>query len=379
MLHQGACALFFAQDSSKSAVIKKGLMSRTAVLVLVLICVPASTQNAPAHKTVARAVSAKQIMDYTLPPDKLEKAKALYDLRLKFEVIIPLYSWLVLVAVLSLGIARRYRDWAESVSRRRLVQVLIFVPLLLITLSLASLPFSIYGHHIGLRYGLSVQKWGSWFADYGKGRAINIGIYIVALLLLEITIRWSPRRWWFYFWLEMVPVILFFAFIAPIFIDPLFNKFEPLETKNPELVAEIQKVTQRGGLEIPPNRMYEMKASEKVTTLNAYVTGFGASKRVVVWDTTIQKLTTPETLFVFGHEMGHYVLHHLIYGLIATCIGVLIVLYVIFRLCGWLLPRFGPRWQIRELDDWAAVPIFFLLGGILFFMAQPLSNGVSRY
>src|SRR5215813_12167813 len=379
MLHQGACAPFFAQDSSKSAVIKKGLMSRTAVLVLVLICVPASTQNAPAHKTVARAVSTKQIMEYTLPPDKLQKAEALYKLRLKFEVIIPLYSWLVLVAVLSWGIARRYRDWAESVSRRRLVQVFIFVPLLLITLSLTSLPFSIYGHHIGLKYGLSVQTWDSWFADYAKGRAINIGIYIVVLLLLLFTIRWSPRRWWFFFWLEIVPVIFFFVFIEPIFIDPLFNKFEPLQTKNPQLVEEIQKVTQRGGLDIPRSRMYEMKASEKVTTPNAYVTGIGASKRVVVWDTTIEKMTVLETLFVFGHEMGHYVLHHVVYGVAAGCLGLLITLYILFHLSGWMLKRFGPRWQIRGLDDWAAVPMFFLLGGILFFVAQPVSNGVSRY
>jgi len=352
---------------------------RIILIAALLLCVPAPGQSVPEQKSNEQAVATKPIIEYTLPPDKLEKAEALYKLRLKFEFITPLYSWLVLVAVLSWGIAGRYRDWAESVSRSRLVQVFIFVPLLLITLSLASLPFSIYGHHIGLRYGLSVQKWGSWFADYGKGRAINIGIYIVALLLLEITIRWSPRRWWFYFWLEMVPVILFFAFIAPIFIDPLFNKFEPLETKNPELVAEIQKVTQRGGLEIPPSRMYEMKASEKVTTLNAYVTGFGASKRVVVWDTTIQKMTIRETLFVFGHEMGHYVLHHVIYGLVAGCLGLLITLYIIFHLSGWMLNRFGLRWKIRGLDDWAAVPMFFLLGGVLFFFSQPLANGVSRY
>jgi len=344
-----------------------------------LLWVTAPGQSAPEHKTSEQAVATKPIIAYTLPPDKLEKAKALYELRLKFEVIIPLYSWLVLVAVLSWGIARRYRDWAESVSRRRLVQVFIFVPLLLITLSLTSLPFSIYGHHIGLKYGLSVQTWDSWFADYAKGRAINIGIYIVVLLLLLFTIRWSPRRWWFFFWLEIVPVIFFFVFIEPIFIDPLFNKFEPLQTKNPQLVLEIQKVTQRGDLEIPPSRMYEMKASEKVTMPNAYVTGFGASKRVVVWDTTIEKMTVLETLFVFGHEMGHYVLHHVIYGLVAGCIGLLITLYIIFHLSGWMLKRFGPRWHIRRLDDWAAVPMFFLLGGILFFIAQPVSNGASRY
>jgi len=125
--------------------------------------------------------------------------------------------------------------------------------------------------------------------------------------------------------------------------------------------------------------MYEMKASEKVTTINAYVTGFGSSKRVVVWDTTIEKMTTPETLFVFGHEMGHYVLNHIIYGLILGAIGLLIGLYLIYRLSGWVLKRFQQRWHIRELGDWAALPMIFLLFSILGFFAEPITNVVSRH
>ena len=72
----------------------------------------------------------------------------------------------------------------------------------------------------------------------------------------------------------------------------------------------LQKVVGRGGLTIPADRMFEMKASEKLNSLNAYVSGIGSSKRVVVWDTTIAKMTPPQIQFVFGHEMGHYVLNH---------------------------------------------------------------------
>ena len=348
-------------------------------LVACLFWLPAAAQHSPQPHSAGSTVAAKQTTEYTLPPDKLKKAEALYRLGLKFQIISPVYSWLVLLAVLAWGIAARYRTWAESVSRWRILQALIFVPLLMITLRLASLPLSIYAHHIYLQYGLSVQKWVSWFGDVGKGLGINVVIYCFLLWLLVMCIRWSPRRWWFYYWLMLLPLIVFFVFLWPFVIDPLFDKFEPLKAKNPRLVEAIEKVTERGGLNIPSSRMFEMKASEKVTMLNAYVTGFGASKRVVVYDTTIQKLSTPETLSVFGHEMGHYVLNHLIYGLIATCIGVLIVLYIIFRLCGWLLPRFGPRWQIREPHDWTVVPLFFLLGGVLLFAGQPIGNGVSRY
>ena len=94
-------------------------------------------------------------------------------------------------------------------------------------------------------------------------------------------------------------------------IDPLFNKFEPLQKTNPELVARLEQVVEKGHMNIPPERMYLMKASEKVSTMNAYVTGFGNSKRVVVWDTSLQKGTPDEVLFIFGHESGHYVLNHI--------------------------------------------------------------------
>ncbi len=117
----------------------------------------------------------------------------------------------------------------------------------------------------------------------------------------------------------------------------MFNKFEPLDKTNPQLVEQLERVTQRGGLNIPRDRMFLMKASEKVTTLNAYVTGFGPSKRVVVWDTTIQKASTPETLFVFGHEMGHYVLNHVVIGLTASAVGLFIGLFLLYRLSGWFL------------------------------------------
>jgi STE24 endopeptidase len=357
----------------------KGNMLVKNLLLALVLCVPSAAQSPSEQKSAEKAETAKPTTEYTLPPAKLRQAEALYKLDLRLAIFGLLYSWLALVAVLSWGMAARYRDWAESVSCRRWAQALIFVPSLMTTLSLANLPLHIYGHHVSLQYGLSVQKWGSWFGDWSKGLALSVGIYIIALWLLQTFIRKSPRRWWFHYWLVLLPFIVFFVFITPLVIDPLFNKFEPLGTKHPKLVEEIGRVTERGGLKIPPSQMYEMKASEKVTTLNAYVTGLGASKRVVVWDTTIQKLTTSETLSVFGHEMGHYVLNHIIYGIVVACVGLLILLYIIFRLSGPLLRWFGPRWQIRELHDWAGMPMIFLLSGVLTFFAQPVHNAFSRY
>jgi len=350
-----------------------------AALAALLVCASAGAQSSPAPSNAQAAATATQPIVYSLPPDKLEKSEALYKLDMKMSVFGTLYSWLILLIILYAGIGTKFRDWAESVSHWRFVQALIFVPLLLITLALADLPLRMYGHHVSLQYGLSVQNWSSWFADQGKGQIVEVVILAPVLWLMQLIIRKSTRLWWFYFWLICLPIAAFLIFISPVVIDPLFNKFEPLENKNPQLVSAIEQVVQRGGLAIPRDRMFQMKASEKVTTLNAYVTGFGTSKRVVVWDTTIEKLTTPETLFVFGHEMGHYVLYHIPKGLAGTAIGLLVGLYILFYLLGWSMRRLAPRWRIRALHDWAALPMILLLAGIMGFCAEPLGSAFSRH
>src|SRR5712671_676776 len=334
--------------------------------------------SASATPAVGQDAAATKTLQYTLPPDKLAKSKALYDLRSKLRIIDTAYSLLVLLALLALGIAAKYRDWAERVSKYRFVQALIFVPLLMLTLTVLGLPLDAYQQSISRQYGLSVQSWGSWFGDVLKGQAVSLIILIVAIWLLVTLIRWSPRFWWFYSWLIAVPLVIFLIFLSPLVIDPLFNKFEPLDKSNPQLVDAIEQVTKRGGLEIPRDRMFLMKASEKVTTLNAYVTGFGPSKRVVVWDTTIKNASTPETLFVFGHEMGHYVLNHIVIGIVATAVGLFIGFYLLYRIANWAFPRFQQRWHMRELSDWATVPMLLLIFSILSIISQPIGSAFSR-
>lgn len=338
----------------------------------------ATTPSASAAPAAAQSAPATQTTQYTLPPGKLAKAKALYDLRGNLRIIDAVYSLVVLLAILYLGIAARYRDWAERVSKRRFVQALIFVPLFMLTLTVLGLPLDAYQQHISRRYGLSVQGWGSWFGDVSKGQMVSLIILILAIWGITNLIRKSPRRWWFYAWLVAVPFVIFLIFLAPLVIDPLFNKFEPLDKSNPQLVDALERVTKRGGLEIPRDRMFLMKASEKVTTLNAYVTGFGPSKRVVVWDTTIKNASTPETMFVFGHEMGHYVLNHIVIGIIATAIGLFIGFYLLYRIANWAFQRFQQRWHMRELSDWAAVPMLFLIFSLLGLISQPIGSTFSR-
>ena len=339
---------------------------------------PVTSPSASATPAAAQSAPATQTAQYTLPPDKLAKSKAIYDLRGKLRIIDTVYGLLILLGLLYLGVAARYRDWAEASGKNRFVQALIFVALFLITTTALQLPLDAYQQSISLKYGLSVQSWGSWLGDVGKGMLVGFVIFSFLAWLVTTLIRKSPRRWWLYSWMCTFAVVIFVIFISPYVIDPLFNKFEPLDQSNPQLVTAIQQVTKRGGMDIPRNRMFLMKASEKVTTLNAYVTGFGPSKRVVVWDTTIKNATTPETLFVFGHEMGHYVLNHIVIGLTAAAIGLFIGFYLLYRIAHWAFPRFQQRWRMHEPWDWAALVMLVLIFSIMSTLSSPIGNGFSR-
>jgi STE24 endopeptidase len=315
---------------------------------------------------------------YTLSQDRYQKAVA-YS-RAEYVLYFVSYglSLLVLILFLRLGVAARFREWAETVSGRWVVQGLVFVPLLVVALDLFDLPLRIYGHHLSLHYEQSVQGWGSWLWDWTKGELLVVGFTLGLALLLFVVMRWSPRRWWFFFWLAALPILLFIFFISPWFIDPLFNTFEPLDAKYPELASAIEKVVQRAGLDIPRVRMFLMQASKKTNQVNAYVTGFGASKRVVVWDTTIQKLTPDETLFIFGHEAGHYVLGHVRNGFLFFAALFLVALYCGFRGLHWMLSRWGTDWKLHGPEDWASFTVVLLLLEILMFLTLPIANGFSR-
>jgi len=321
----------------------------------------------------------QRITKYTLPPEREREARTLAKVRLRSRLVELVYGFAVLLVVLWWKLAAKYRDVAEKASGKRFVQVLIFAPLLALTMDVMQLPTGIYDNWLDRAYGLSVQGWASWFWDWTKGELLSVIGTIIVVWILYAVIRKSPGRWWLYFWLATLPLVLALIFIQPLVIDPMFHKFEPLRVKDPGLTVELEKMVQRAGENIPPERMYWMGAGEKTTELNAYVTGFGASKRIVVWDTTIAKLNTPQIVFVAGHEMGHYVLKHIPKGIAFAFAGLLVTFYLGYRLIGWVLARWGAAWGIREVGDLASFPALLLVVGILSFVGQPIGNTFSRY
>jgi STE24 endopeptidase len=327
----------------------------------------------------AEALPAARVTGYTLPPERDRKARAISKVRLRLRIVDLVCGLVILLLVLRWKMAAKYRDIAEKVSKRRILQVMVFAPLLVLTIDALSLPTEIYGSWIQRVYGLSVQGWGSSFWDWTKGEIISVILSTLVIWILYGVIRRSPRRWWFYFWLASLPLILAGVFLQPLVIDPLFHKFEPLAKKDPGLTTELEKMVARAGEKIPPERMFWMGAGEKTTSLNAYVTGFGASKRIVVWDTTIAKLSTPQIVFVAGHEMGHYVLQHIPKGLAFAVVMMFVGFYAGYRLIAGVLARWGQGWGIRGLQDWASLPALLLLLGIISAVAEPIGNAFSRY
>lgn len=315
---------------------------------------------------------------YTLSHERYEKAVAYSRAGYTLYFVSYGLGGLVLFLILRLGVAAKFRDIAENASGEKWIQALVFVPLLFLTIDVLNLPVRAYWHALSRHYEQSIQGWGSWLWDWTKGEFLGTGFAIVLVLILFAVMRRSPRRWWLYFWFPAVLILLGLIVITPLVIDPLFNKFEPLNKAHPDLVASIERLTKHAGVPISPERMFLMMASQKTNAINAYVTGLGASKRVVIWDTTLQKTTNDEALFIVGHELGHYVLGHVREGFLLGAAGLLLALYFLFRGLHWALDHWAKDWKIYGQEDWASLAALLLLLQVLLFLSSPAISGFSR-
>lgn len=344
---------------------------------------PATSSPQPAQAQPAPQPRSEQA--YTLPPDKLAQAITLNKIRLTLEIVGTLWGLAVLWLLLSTHAAAGLEAWAARVSSHRWIQGLIFFAAFLVITAVASLPLDAIGNAVSRHYGISVQGWASWFGDQGKGLAVSLVFATPILLFFNWIVRVAPRKYWFWVWLMSLPLIVLAIFASPLIIDPLFNKFEPLTKSHAALVAKLETVVAKTGTHIPPDRMFLMKASEKSNGINAYVTGIGASKRFVMWDTSTDRLPDDEVMFVFGHESGHYVLNHIPKMLAIMAVALFFVFWACARFGEALLRRFGPRWHIEAREGVAPVAtragfltLLFALS-VAGFILTPASNTLSRY
>jgi Zn-dependent protease with chaperone function len=338
---------------------------------------PQSAPAAPVAIAPAAAPAAAQ-QAYTLPQEKLAKAVALNRIRNILSIAGSIWGIVFVWLLLALRGWNWIEGWTQKITARRWVQGLVFFALFFVFSTLASLPLDLVGHYYGRVYGISVQGWGSWFADQGKALGLTLIFGAPLLLLFNWIVKRWPRRYWLGLWIVTLPILVLSIFAAPL-LAPLFNKFEPLEKSNPELVARLEQVVARTGTSIPPERMFLMKASAKTNGLNAYVSGIGSTKRIVVWDTTAGRIPDDQVQFIFGHESGHYVLHHIPQEFAGSAVGLFFLYWACAGFAAWLLARFGARWGAAEPASRTGLVVLLFAISVAGFLLQPASAAFSRH
>jgi len=286
-----------------------------------------------------------------------------------------LYGVVVALLLLNLRWSAKMRDWAERVTRFRLVHTAVYWAEYLVLTSILIFPLDVYENYFRERkYGLATQTFGPWFKDDLKGLLIGIVLGAILVMLLFGVVRRMQRTW--HIWGAVVAMVFFilFVLIAPVYLLPFFNKVTKLN--DPRVTQPILRMAEANG--IPARDVYEVDASRQTTRMSANVSGFGHTMRITLNDNLLKRGSLEEIQAVMGHEMGHYVLNH-VYKFMMFALIIAVLFFSLLRCAlGWSLARWGEKWGIRGITDPAVVPLVILLGSIFFFVLNPVSNTFIR-
>jgi len=286
-----------------------------------------------------------------------------------------LYVVGILIVVLQTGMSARIRDVAARALTCRFLVAVLYCVLMGLIVTAFEFPLVFYQSFIvPHQFDLTNQSFASWLSDFGKGLAVELAIVSLLAAFALLGIR-RIRRWWIALWLASIPLTILGVVITPLIIDPLFNKFEPLQDQ--VLRRDLLQEASRAGIE--GSRVYQVNKSKQTKTMNAYVTGLGPSKRIVLWDTLLAKLDHDEILAVMGHEMGHYVLHHIWKGMAFGIAVSLIGFFLGQKICERGVARWGARWSVTDCADPAALPWLLLVATLIGFVGSPIDSGFSRH
>nr|WP_186324756.1 M48 family metallopeptidase [Paenibacillus bovis] len=285
------------------------------------------------------------------------------------------YEWLFYYLILILGISAKFEDWAKKTTKISIVTTAIYLFWLSIASFLVMFPLSYLSFMMSKSYNISTQTFSLWMKDKLIDFWIEFAISFIVITVLYALIRKFKKRWWLGAWILSVPFSIFMMFIQPVLIDPLYNEFTPLQDK--QLEAKILELADKAN--IPADHVYEVDMSSKTNSMNAYVTGVGSNSRIVLWDTTLERLSDDEILFIMAHEMAHYVEKHIYIGIAGYLLLTLIGLYITAKIMERWITRRGQTWKVEKMTNISSLPVFLLVTSILLFSVSPLSNWVSRY
>jgi Zn-dependent protease with chaperone function len=278
---------------------------------------------------------------------------------------------LALVALTPLS--TRLRDAALGAGRRPWLAAALYAAAVLALLMAARFPLALYGGFLRERaWGLGTQSFAGWLADYLKGAALLAALAVPLAAGLWALMRAAPRAWPWVAAGASAGLAVLLVLIAPVVIDPLFNTFRPL--RDPALEQDVRALAAKAGL--PVGQILEADASRRTTRANAYFTGLGHTKRIVLYDTLLKTAPPDEVRVVLAHEMGHWRHHHIWMGLALSAVGAFLAWGIAAGALRWAGAR--SAFGLSGPADIAGLALVALTLLTLDVVTLPAQNAVSR-
>jgi STE24 endopeptidase len=239
--------------------------------------------------------------------------------------------------------------------------------------AVATLPFAAWRETRLRRFGLSTQTWGSWLVDVFKGYAVTAVIGGLALIGFYALTRLAPRWWWAWAAAGTAALVVLLSFVLPVVIEPVFNKFTPMP--DGPLRSQLIALAQRD--RVPVTDVLVADASRRTRAVNAYVSGFGATRRIVVYDTLLEQATPDEVESVVAHELGHAKDGDVVTGTAIGAVGAAAAVVAAYLVGSWtgLLRRAG----VTDIADPRAIGLLLALAALAGLVASPAMNLISRH
>lgn len=246
--------------------------------------------------------------------------------------------------------------------------ILVYFFLLWSFLRMLRLPFSLVGGYYWQRaWGVSIQSLSSWWLDYAKSATLDLFLSMIGVLLFFFILKHWPKLWWFIGAMLFSAWLVFQSFLWPVIISPMYNHFEPV--KDPAVIGMVKDLTNKAGIQV--EEVLVMDASRRTTMANAYFTGLGTTKQIVIYDNLLENYSLDEVRAVLAHEMGHWQKGHIIKGLSLGILGS----FIVWRLMALFLFRLTPQSGSCRPRLWASLQLYLLL---ILMVTNPLQNYISR-
>ena len=329
---------------------------------------------APPDATPLDPAAATEAYLNRLTPEQRERSDSYFEGGYWLQLWGFLYGLGVAWLLLGIGLSARLRDRIEGLTRLRFLQALLFGAAYILLVSLLTFPLSLYaGFFREHRYGLATQTFGAWLADQGKGLGLGMLFGGLAIAALYAVFRRAPRTWWIWGTVVATLLIVVGLLIAPVFINPIFNKYTELPAS--PLRESILSLARANG--IPADHVYVFDASRQHNRVSANVSGILGTMRISLNDNLLRRASPAGVEAVMGHEMGHYVLNH-IYESIVFFLLVFLVGFAFLRWgFAWAAARF-PGWGVRGIADLAGLPLLAAVFAVYFFVLTPVLNTYIR-